>query len=130
MTERTIRIYAKELAGEFYEGTRSGRFRAGMDVPVRTLVFNPLKNAAEEVIVTKPFHEAFPDVNAYIKGHWPLFYELARKRLIAMLGDPRVHENTKKAIHTAIKEEREKQLEQEARKVNIPDLIGSASESR
>lgn len=126
MTERTLRTYAKELAGAFYEGTRSGRFRAGMDVPVKTLVQDSAGNPVE-VTVVKPFHEAFPDAKSYIKGHWPLFYAMARRQLTAMLGMPTVHQNLKDAIMKALVEDREQQLRQEAKGRDLPDLHGQAA---
>lgn len=64
----------------------------------------------EEVIVLVTFHEAFPDVKTYIKGHWPMYYNLARQQLNAMLGMSRVHENTKRAIFKALLEDREQEL--------------------
>lgn len=124
MTERTIAHYARELAGEFYEGTRSGRFRVGEIVaPARRMVKLEDGSVCEKTCMV-PFHEAYPTAKEYIIGHWPFFYDLARRRLVAMLGDPRVHKNVKDAILKSIKEDRNKQLLQEARGVMAPDLIG------
>lgn len=124
MTERTIRSHAKALAGAFYDGTRSGKFRAGMDVPVKVLKTDPATGKTVEVVVKRPFHEAFPNVHSYIKGHWPLFYDLARRQLTQMLAMPGVHKNVKDAIFKAIIEDREKQDALQRKNVDIPDLIG------
>lgn len=124
MTERTIRSLAKELAGAFYEGTRTGRFRADDAMCRARRLHKHANGLVEEVVVQVPFHEAYPTVHHYVKAHWPYFYDLARKQMTQMLAMPSVHPNVKAAIFEALKEDNEKQLTEQAKRKDIPDLIG------
>ncbi len=98
MTERTVRMQAKEFAGIFYhEDKRSAGFRA-----------------------------AFPTFKDYMRGHqhmpdgtiqqidpgWQHHLGLARKTLAIMLGQPdsKIHPNVKNAIFDALIEDRNRQL--------------------
>jgi hypothetical protein len=112
MTERTIKSMAIELAGEFYEGKRSGRFRS-MDelTTARRVMRRPQDGALIEVKIRIPFRRAYPTAHSYAVAHWPLFYESARQCLVTMLAlpDAKVPPHLKEAIFAAIKEDREKQ---------------------
>src|ERR1035437_3421940 len=100
MTEQTIRIMAKELAGIFYEENRTPGFR-----------------------------KAFPTFKHYIRGQWVQpdgqmkvyrpgwlhHVALARKVLAAQLGRKDLHINLKNAIFTALIEDRDRQFKAEQR---------------
>lgn len=116
MTERTIKALALELAGAFYEGNRSDRFRSKVErTPAKRLVVDERTGQLVERTVMVPFFEAYPNARTYQRAHWPLFYELARQQLTSMLGRPGVSEFKKQAIFKAITEDREQQLREQAR---------------
>lgn len=109
MTERTIRSLAKELAGVFYE----------------------------ESIRSIKFRQAFPTLQAYMRGQWHqangdiLLKEpgwthhiaLARKMLVQMLSmpDARVSPLMKERMYDALIEEHNKALIQNAKVVQRKD---------
>lgn len=114
--ERTTRSLAKELAAVFYEESkRSDKFRA-----------------------------AFPTLQAYMRGQWHQpdgsiklyrpgwlhFVDHARRMLVAMLGQPGVHDNIKSAVYDAILEDRDNQFKAGsfARKLHqtSPNRLGDA----
>lgn len=114
MSERTIRTLAKEYAGAFYEQKRSNRFRS-KDSLTRAKTLKQLPDGSViEVAVTVPFFKAYPNSKAFAKGHWPLFYEAARKSLVAMLALPSVSDELKKGIHAALIEDRQNEYKQPA----------------
>ena len=103
MTERTIRMMAKELAGKFYEDNRSIGFR-----------------------------RTFPTLKAYMRGQWHqngdiilnkpgwmYHIDLARKLLGVMLSQPdsRVSPVMKERIYEALLEENSKATSPQAKKV-------------
>jgi len=103
VTERTIRYLAKELAGCFYEQSSGDLFG----------------NSPEDRERSKRFRQTYPTWNHYKKGWqvqtdgsikqdvpgWMYFVELARKKLVQMLGDPNTKKHLKPAIYAAIIEE-------------------------
>lgn len=76
MTERTIRHTAKRIAGEYYEGQRTARFR-----------------------------RENPDQIAYVNCMWPHFVDLAIRGMVETLKDQTVPEHLKEAIVEALKEQ-------------------------
>src|ERR1035437_6098434 len=104
MTERTIRMMAKELAGTFYEDNRSIEFR-----------------------------RAFPTLKAYIRGQWHqqdgdivinkpgwmYHIDLARKLMGWMLSQPdsKVSPIMKERIYEALLEEHSRATAPQAKKV-------------
>lgn len=116
MTERTIKQLAMAYAGQYYEERRSRRFRDGKDfVPVYQSVKDPETGQLVQRRVLMPFKKAYPTPHAYALAYWPVFYDAARKSLANMLGMEHVHEHMKKAIMDALVEDREKDLEAQAR---------------
>jgi hypothetical protein len=111
VTERTIRMLAKQMAGAFYEGSRSGRFREGEDL---VDVFFVKQTGIGPVECSKkvPLREAFPNAKAYVEGYWPHWYDAARLALVNMLAAPdgRITPHMKDGIADALIEDREKQL--------------------
>lgn len=122
MTERTVRMLAKELAGVFYEQAGGDLFGTGPEDRERS----------------KRFRETFPTWEHYKKGYavgadgkvhqthpgWVFFVDLARKRLVQMLGDPtkkHLHEN----IYQALIEEQTKATSPAAMEV-LQRRIGNA----
>lgn len=76
MTERTVRMTAKEFAGKFYEeNQRSLRFR-----------------------------RTWPSQDDYVARNWPHFHDIAVQALGAMLHQPGVPEHRKQAIYEALVE--------------------------
>ncbi len=115
MSERTIRTFAKNLAGAFYDSKRSDVFRSkDSKTAAKKLFKDPKTGAIVEKTVIVPFFEAYPTADTYIKGHWPFFYDQARKCLTTMLGLPHVHKNVKDAILKALVEDREDQIKAQA----------------
>ena len=101
MTERTIRMMAKELAGKFYEDNRS-----------------------------EPFRRTFPTLKAYMRGQWHqngdivinkpgwmYHIDLARKVLGTMLSQPNVSAIMKERIYEALLDEHERATGTQAKKV-------------
>lgn len=114
MSERTIRSLAKEYAGQFYEAKRSDRFRS-KDSLTRAKTLKQLPDGSVvEVTVTVPFFKAYPNSKAFASGHWPLFYEAARKSLVTMLALPSVSDELKKGIHAALVEDRQNEYKKPA----------------
>lgn len=82
MTERTIRMTAKDLCGAFYEdASLSERFRA-----------------------------FWPDQNVFIARNWLNFVEPARRVLSSMLGRKDISEREKEAIYKALVEDNRRAL--------------------
>lgn len=81
MTERTVRSVAKELAGEFYDQSRSERFR-----------------------------RENPNQNVFVAKMWPSFVDLARQSMSKLLASPGVHEHVKQATYEALLEDNRRQL--------------------
>lgn len=106
-TNQTIRNMAKELAGVFYEGNRSPRFRRA---------FPTFKHYMRGQWVQ-------PDgsITAYRPG-WLHHVELARRMLATMLGHANVHENLKHAIYQAILDDRERSMRPGAKKLHQAGL--------
>lgn len=99
-----IQHLARDLAGQFYEQKRSDKFRSkGSKTRVKYFERDPMGNPVEKTKVM-PFFEAYPTSKEFADGHWPLFYEAARKCLITMLAlpDHRVSQHMKESIHAAI----------------------------
>src|SRR5688572_588685 len=87
-TERTLRVFAKELACKFYEAKRSDVFRSADTMTmVYTTVINE-RGQPEEVRVPMPFIQAYPTARHYAKAHWPHFYQCARQCAIGLLKQP------------------------------------------
>jgi hypothetical protein len=134
MTERTIRNLAVELAGQFYDMTRSAEERGDK-------VYIKHRGRTIQTIEPRIFGKTFPKLKDYITGRrhgtiqhlpngvvrhiddgriyedtpgWAHWYDNARQMLVAMLARPDVDERRKEQIAEAIKEDREKQLKQEA----------------
>lgn len=129
MTERTIRMHAKELAGQFYDLVRSAESK-GNKVNI---------NRGDRAVLTidpKVFGKTYPTVKDYLIGRrhghvrrtadgmvhhvddgschmdtpgWLHWYDMARQQLTSMLGMSTVHENIKQGIFKALIEDREKQ---------------------
>lgn len=77
MTERTVRMMAKEFAGKFYEESqRSLRFR-----------------------------RQWPEQDRYVAQNWPHFVDIAVQALGALLHQPGVPEHRKQAIYEALIEQ-------------------------
>jgi hypothetical protein len=142
VTERTLRVIAKELAAEMYENIRSAGER-GKKFEVRDAQTGHVLRLLEPAL----FLKTFPNLKDYWSGRrhgymerkiessgiqvtyhvddgqiypstpgWAFHYERARNRAFKMLGmsDDVVHPNIKEALYAAILEDREKQLKQEA----------------
>lgn len=127
MTERTIKSTAMELAGAFYDGKRSDLFR---DFDALTPVYRPRQLPDGRVVEEKvmvPIGEAYPNAHAYALSTWPLFYDLARKTLVWMLGQPHITAFQKDAIHKALTEDREKQIKAEARGHALEQPVGQVN---
>ena len=134
MTEQTIRTYAKDLAGKFYDTVRSAE---SLDEKVQI----QRRGRVYMSIEPKAFAKTYPTLKDYMRGvkhgrmermadgtvrhvddgsktmdtpGWLFWYDAARAQLTEMLGMQHVSENIKKAIFKAIIEDREKQLKQEA----------------
>ncbi len=81
MTERTVRMLAKEFAGKFYEESqRSLRFR-----------------------------QTWPDQQVYVNKNWPHFVDISVQALGAMLHQPGIPEHRKEAIYDALVEQSQKE---------------------
>jgi hypothetical protein len=133
MTEATIRSYAKDLAGTFYDAVRSAE-SLGEKVQIQR------RGRVYMNIDPKAFAKTYPTLKDYMRGvkhgrterklggtvihiddgsqtmdtpGWLFWYDAARKQLTEMLGMAHVSEHMKKAIFKAIIEDREKQLKQE-----------------
>lgn len=88
MTEQTIRMTAKELAGAYYEDDHSERFR-----------------------------KLWPNVRTFIGRNWPTFVPMAREILVAQLGDKNTPIPMKDAIFKALQEDNSRQLRSKGSKV-------------
>lgn len=123
MSEHLIRTLAKEYAGIFYEQKRSDKFRS-KDSMTRARTLKQLPDGTVvEVPVTVNFFKAYPNARTFIKGHWPLFYDAARKSLITMLSLDSVSEEHKAAIHEAIVKDRQGEYRQPLGGLGGPTLI-------
>ena len=142
MVEQTIQHLARKLAGIEYERIRSCE---SLDEKAQ---FEIRGRAGIMTIEAKAFGKMFPTVKDYIAGRyhgklsdnngvafhvddgsvtqetpcWMHYIDPARKYLAAMLGMPNVHENLKRAAYEALIEDREKQLKQEARGQQGPNI--------
>jgi hypothetical protein len=142
MTERTIQHYARELAGIFYDMVRSAE-----DADLKVQISQRGRVLLQ--IDPKAFGKTFPTVKDYLAGRqhgrteqlsdgtvhhvddgtitmdtpgWLHWVDQARQHMTEMLGRPDVHENIKKGIYEALIEDREKQLQQEARGQQGPNI--------
>lgn len=112
MAENTIKALAIEYAGAFYGQKRSDRFRSKDSLTrAKRLTQDAATGQMIEIDVIVPFFEAYPDAATFAIAHWPLFYEAARKSLVAMLAMPEARINTtmKDAIAAALIEDRQKE---------------------
>lgn len=143
MTERTIRSTAKELAGKFYELNTAAEAR-GEKVHMQH------RGRTMQTIEPGIFRKCFPTAKAYISGErhgytehlpngivrhvndgvvysvmpgWAHWYDAARQTLVTMLSDPTTHENIKNAIVDALVEDRDKQIEHEAKGIKPADVV-------
>ena len=78
---RLLRQTAKELAGAFYEESRSERFRSN-----------------------------FPTWKKFVGLHWPDFVPPAREILLTMLSNPMTTEHVKKEIYDCVTQQEERTL--------------------
>jgi hypothetical protein len=122
MTERTIRILAKELASTFYT-------EAGGDL---------FGTAPEDRARSKRFRETYPTLEHYLKGYqvrtdgtikidragWTYFVSLARARMVQMLQDNTVSDKVKEGIYKALLEEHAKSTSPAAQAVLQRKLNG------
>lgn len=106
MTERTIRILAKELASIFYT-------EAGGDM---------FGKALEDQQRSKRFRETYPTLEHFLKGYqvgkdgrikqdqpgWKFFITLARARMVQMLQQNGTGQSAKEGIYKALLEEHQK----------------------
>ena len=142
MVERTIQHYARELAGIFYDTVRSAE-----DADLKVQISQRGRVLLQ--IDPKAFAKTFPTVKDYLAGRrhghiqhlpdgtvrhiddgtvsmdtpgWLHWYDAARQLLTQMLGRPDIDENLKKGIYEALIEDREKQLNQEARGQQGPNI--------
>ena len=142
MVERTIQHYARELAGAFYDTVRSAESQnEKVQISQRGRVLLQID--------PKAFAKTFPTVKDYLAGRrhgrmeqlsdgtvrhvndgtitedtpgWLHWVAPARQHMTEMLGRPDVHENIKKGIYEALIEDREKQLQQEERGQQGPNI--------
>lgn len=84
MTERTIRMLAKEMAEETWEANQDP------------------KQASDR------FRKLWPDKRQFIGRNWPSFVPIAKATMIAMLKDKSTSESVKEAISEALIEENTK----------------------
>ena len=94
MTERTIRMLAKQIAGEFYENPRR----------------------------SKRFRYLHPNQYAYVNKYWPHFYDLARRMLANMLNLPGVPDHLKESITDALVEDNAKR-HRPGGAVHVPQIV-------
>lgn len=106
MTERIVRMLAKENAGAFYEQKRSKEFREGGQLVVAYRDWTMPDGRVVERPCKIPFSAAFPTVQHYVRAWWPHFVELAVKQLAAMLAMPdgRISPHLKEQIGDALRE--------------------------
>lgn len=90
MTERTIRMTAKDLAGAYYE-----------DEVVK----------GENKEKSSRFRALWPDVKTFVGRNWPSFVKLARELMVAQLNDKTTPEPMKIAIADALIEDRKREYE-------------------
>lgn len=94
MTTQLIRMMAKEIAGEFYDGyQRSLRFRT--------------EN---------------PDQDAFVNEHWPHYVQAAKGALTQLMLQPNTPQHQKDAIEAELIEHYERSLNPNAREVLQVDL--------
>jgi hypothetical protein len=103
MTERTIRLMAKELAGTFYEDNRSEQFRRTF--PTLKAYMRGQWHQDGQIVINKP--------------GWMYHIDLARKVLGLMLSqsDERVSPIMKERIYEALLDEHERATSPQAKKV-------------
>lgn len=89
MTERTVRMTAKELAGAFYENEREG---------------------GENKTKSERFRALWPDVATFQNRNWPSFVKLARELMVAQLRDKGTSEPVKMAVADALIEDRKREF--------------------
>ena len=150
VTERTIRSLAKELAGNFYEMTRSAE-GSGEKIHMK------FRGRTLQTIEPGIFAKTYPTVKDYLTGKrhghvehlpngvvrhvadgsitdvkpgWAHWYDHARQMLVAMLSNPGTHENLKEAIMKALVEDREEQLKLEAQGLKPADITQRHSMER
>jgi len=142
MTERTIQHHARELAGIFYDSVRSAE-----DADEKVQISRRGRILLQ--IDPKAFRKTYPTVKDYIAGRrhgriqraldgaiihiddgqvyqdtpgWMFWYDAARGQLVEMLNQPNLSEHLKNGIFEALKEDREKQLKQEAAGIRSPNI--------
>lgn len=141
MTEATIKHLATELAGTHYDFVRSHE-QDSENLTARW------PGGTVQKIEPRLFCKTYPTLKDYLAGrkhgrkverfgavYWEdtgeitqgapaylFFYEIARQMLVQMLGRPDVSEDRKRQIFEAIKEDREKQLRDEARMIKSPSI--------
>lgn len=93
--DKLIKHQAKEYAGVYWEGVQR------YNVPGSDKPFADPRSAE--------FRKAWPVQDLYVLWCWPLFVKEARKNLAKMLGQNRVDEKAKIAIHEALTAEFDKQ---------------------
>lgn len=96
MTERTIRLTAKDLCAAYYEEWHSDRFR-----------------------------QLWPNVGNFVARNWPTWVPVARARLTHMLSlkDSEVSPQVKEAIYKALIEDREREASGPSAKVGYGPLM-------
>lgn len=56
----------------------------------------------QQLAMQNRFYKAYPDVEAFVRIHWPKYIEMARFILVGMLGNPKYDQSWKDQIHDAI----------------------------
>jgi len=104
MTERTIRMMAKELAGVFYEDNRSIKFRRTFPT-LKAYMRGQWHQPDGQIIINKP--------------GWMYHIDMARKLLGGMLSQPdaKVSPLMKERIYEALLEEHSRATDPQAKKV-------------
>lgn len=106
MTERTIRALAKELAGCFYTQAASDLFGSAPEDRERSARFRATYPSWTHY---KKGWQVLPDgrIKQDVPG-WLYHVDLAKKRLVQMLGEEKTSDTMKKAIYDALIEEHNK----------------------
>lgn len=98
MTERTVRMVSKELAGAYYENETVG---------------------GENKTKSDRFRALWPDVKTFIGRNWPSFVKMARELMVAQLNDKGTSEPVKMAIADALIEDRKREIESNQPSVKV-----------
>src|ERR1035437_3052711 len=104
MTERTIRMMAKEMAGVFYEDNRSQQFRMAFPT-LQSYMRGQWHQPDGQIIINKP--------------GWMYHIDLARKLMGAILSQPdsKVSPIMKERIYEALLDEHSRATAPQAKKV-------------